>query len=39
MSQSVTDVAFDLGYKSLSAFIEMFQREVGYSPGSLRRRY
>jgi len=37
--EPVTDVAFDLGYKSLSAFIEMFQREVGYSPGSLRRRY
>jgi AraC-like DNA-binding protein len=34
--EPVTTVAFDLGYKSLSAFIEMFRREVGCSPGSLR---
>lgn len=36
--EPVTTVAFDLGYKSLSAFIEMFHREVGCSPGSLRIR-
>lgn len=34
--EPVTNVAFDLGYKSLSAFIEMFRREVGCSPGSFR---
>ena len=33
--QQVTRVAFDLGYQSLSAFIEMFRRELGVSP----RRY
>ncbi|MGD9950784.1 MAG: helix-turn-helix domain-containing protein, partial [Desulfobulbus sp.] len=33
-----TNVAFDLGYKSLSAFIEMFRREVGCSPGSFRMK-
>lgn len=31
----VTTVAFDLGYQSLSAFIEMFRKELGVSP----RRY
>ena len=36
--EPVTNVAFDLGYKSLSAFIEMFRREVGCSPGSLRMK-
>lgn len=33
--QPVTAIAFDLGYQSLSAFIEMFRRELGVSP----RRY
>jgi len=37
--EPVTNIAFDLGYKSLSAFIERFRREVGCSPGSLRRKY
>lgn len=36
--EPVTTVAFDLGYTSLSAFIEMFHREVGCSPGALRIR-
>ena len=36
--EPVTNVAFDLGYKSLSAFIEMFRREVGCSPGTLRMK-
>lgn len=31
--QKVTGVAFDLGYRSLSAFIEMFRRELGVPPG------
>ncbi|HJV34916.1 helix-turn-helix transcriptional regulator [Geomonas sp.] len=30
---NVTRVAFDLGYQSLSAFIEMFRRSLGTSPG------
>ncbi len=29
---TVTDVAFDLGYKSLSAFIEMFRKSLGSPP-------
>ena len=33
--QQVTGIAFDLGYQSLSAFIEMFRKELGVSP----RRY
>jgi AraC-like DNA-binding protein len=33
--QNVTHVAFDLGYQSLSAFIEMFRLSLGASP----RRY
>jgi len=36
--QPATTVAFDLGYKSLSAFIAMFRRETGCSPGSLRKK-
>lgn len=30
---TVTQVAFDLGYQSISAFIEMFRQSFGYSPG------
>jgi AraC-like DNA-binding protein len=30
--QNVTRVAFDLGYQSLSAFIEMFRQSLGVSP-------
>jgi len=30
---NVTQVAFDLGYQSLSAFIEMFRQSLGTSPG------
>jgi AraC-like DNA-binding protein len=33
--EQVTRIAFDLGYQSLSAFIDMFRREMGVSP----RRY
>lgn len=31
--QNVTAVTFDLGYQSLSAFIEMFRQALGTSPG------
>lgn len=31
--EPVTRIAFDLGYGSLSAFIEMFRKELGTSPG------
>jgi AraC-like DNA-binding protein len=31
--QSVSDVALDLGYKSSSAFIAMFRRSLGVTPG------
>ena len=31
--ENVTKMAFDLGYESLSAFIEMFRRSLGISPG------
>lgn len=34
---NVTCVAFDLGYKSLSAFIEMFRQSLGISPGKFLR--
>lgn len=30
---NVTQVAYDLGYQSLSAFIEMFRQSLGTSPG------
>jgi AraC-like DNA-binding protein len=36
--QSVTEVAFDLGYGSPSAFIYMFRRKLGVAPGRYRRR-
>jgi len=36
--QPVTRVAFDLGYQSLSAFIEMFRRALGVPPGRYARR-
>jgi AraC-like DNA-binding protein len=29
---AVTGIAFDLGYRSLSAFVEMFRKELGGSP-------
>lgn len=35
--EQVTRIAFDLGYQSLSAFIEMFRREMGASPGQYAR--
>lgn len=31
--QQVTDIATELGYKSPSAFIAMFRRSLGVSPG------
>ena len=34
---SVTTVALDLGFSSTSAFIEMFKRETGRTPGSFKR--
>lgn len=34
---NVTRVAFDLGYQSLSAFIEMFRQSLGASPGQYLR--
>ena len=37
--QQVTRIAFDLGYQSLSAFIEMFRRELGASPGQYARQH
>lgn len=36
--QSVSDVALDLGYKSSSAFIAMFRRSLGVSPGHYFRK-
>jgi AraC-like DNA-binding protein len=36
--QNVTTVAFDLGYQSLSAFIEMFRQSLGASPGQYLRQ-
>lgn len=35
--QAVTRVALELGYTSPSAFIAMFRRELGVSPGALRQ--
>jgi len=35
---SVTDIAFELGYASTSAFIYMFRMETGHSPDVYRRR-
>lgn len=35
---NVTRVAFDLGYQSLSAFIEMFRLALGTSPGQFTRQ-
>ena len=34
---NVTEVAFDLGYSSLSAFIEMFRQSLGSPPGQYLR--
>ena len=34
----VTTIAFDLGYQSLSAFIEMFRKELGASPRQYARQ-
>jgi len=36
--EPVTSVAFELGYQSLSAFIEMFRKELGVSPRQYARR-
>ncbi|MDD2271368.1 MAG: helix-turn-helix transcriptional regulator [Desulfuromonadaceae bacterium] len=36
--QNVTSVALDLGYQSLSAFIEMFRQSLGASPGQYVRQ-
>lgn len=36
--QNVTSVAFELGYQSLSAFIEMFRQSLGVSPGQYLRQ-
>ena len=36
--ESVTTVAFDLGYQSLSAFIEMFRQVLGVSPKKYLRK-
>jgi AraC-like DNA-binding protein len=36
--QQVTRIAFDLGYQSMSAFIEMFRKEMGASPGHYARQ-
>ncbi|MBJ6725903.1 AraC family transcriptional regulator [Geomesophilobacter sediminis] len=36
--ESVTTVAFDLGYQSLSAFIEMFRQALGAPPGQYARQ-
>lgn len=36
--QPVTTIAFDLGYRSLSAFIEMFRKALGTSPGQYARK-
>ncbi|UFS72009.1 helix-turn-helix transcriptional regulator [Geomonas sp. RF6] len=35
---TVTQVAFDLGYQSLSAFIEMFRQEMGAPPAQYARQ-
>lgn len=37
--ENVTGIALDLGYQSLSAFIEMFRHEVGRSPGQYSRQH
>ncbi len=34
---SVTQVAFDLGYESLAAFIQMFKRNMGVTPGQFKK--
>ncbi len=34
---SVTQVAFDLGYESVAAFITMFRRVLGQTPRSFSR--
>lgn len=36
--QSVTRVAYDLGYQSMSAFIEMFRHTLGVSPRTYMRQ-
>ncbi len=37
--QQVTAIAFALGYQSLSAFIEMFRKALGASPGQYARQH
>jgi AraC-like DNA-binding protein len=34
---SVSQIAFELGYNSPSAFVEMFRKEFGVSPGRYKR--
>ena len=36
-SQSITDVAFDVGFGDLSNFVRTFHRAAGVSPGDFRR--
>ena len=36
--EAVTQVAFDLGYESVSAFSAMFRRAAGTTPSHYRRR-
>lgn len=36
--ENVTRVAFDLGYQSLAAFIEMFRQSLGALPGLYLRQ-
>lgn len=36
--ETVTRIAFDLGYQSLSSFIEMFRQSLGASPGQYLRQ-
>lgn len=36
--EPVTTVAFDVGYNSVSAFIAMFRKQMGYSPGGKGNR-
>jgi len=35
--QSVTELAYELGYRSQSAFIDMFKRTTGRTPGKFMR--
>ncbi|MGR3342428.1 MAG: AraC family transcriptional regulator [Paracoccaceae bacterium] len=35
--ESVTTVAYDVGYKSVSTFITMFRKQMGYTPGNMAK--